>query len=169
MTTAPGALNWTLRRLGVLMTPDLSDPREAWGVLNPACARGRDGQLYLFPRLVAERNFSRVGRVRVLFDDQGTPVAVERLGVVLEPDEAWEINTTTAGVEDPRITFPPSLDLYVMAYAATGRSMPGSAWRSQTTWPAGNGSAPPGSATNRRCAPTSTCTPTRTPCCSQTR
>jgi len=120
MTAAWGAPSWALRRLGVLMTPDPSDPREAWGVLNPACARGRDGQLYLFPRLVAEGNFSRVGRARVLFDGDETPAAVERLGVVLEPDESWEINTTTAGVEDPRITFVPSLDLYVMTYAAFG-------------------------------------------------
>jgi len=120
MAAASGAPSWALRRLGVLMRPDPSDPREAWGVLNPACARGRDGQLYLFPRLVAEGNFSRVGRARVLFDADETPAAVERLGVVLEPDETWETNATTAGVEDPRITFIPSLDLYVMTYAAFG-------------------------------------------------
>jgi predicted GH43/DUF377 family glycosyl hydrolase len=124
MATAPDAPSWALRRLGVLMTPDPGDPREAWGVLNPACARGRDGQLYLFPRLVAEGNFSRVGRARVVFDDGGTPAAVERLGVVLEPDEAWESNTATAGVEDPRITFVQSLDLYVMTYAAYGPLRP---------------------------------------------
>jgi beta-1,2-mannobiose phosphorylase / 1,2-beta-oligomannan phosphorylase len=79
-----------------------------------------DGQLHLFPRLVAEGNFSRGRRARVLFDSDETPVAVERLGVVLEPDETWEANSTTAGVEDPRITFVPSLDLYVMTYAAFG-------------------------------------------------
>jgi beta-1,2-mannobiose phosphorylase / 1,2-beta-oligomannan phosphorylase len=124
MTTASEAPTWTLRRLGVLMTPDLADPREAWGVLNPACARDRDGELYLFPRLVAEGNYSRIGRARVLFDGDGTPAAVERLGVVLEPDEVWETNTATAGVEDPRITFVPSLDLYIMAYAAHGPLRP---------------------------------------------
>ncbi len=124
MTTAFEAPSWTLRRLGVLMTPDPGDPREAWGVLNPACARDRDGQLYLFPRLVAEGNFSRVGRARVLFDGDGTPAAVQRLGVVLEPDEAWETNTATAGVEDPRITFAPSLGLYVMTYVAHGPLRP---------------------------------------------
>ena len=79
-----------------------------------------DGQLYLFPRLVAEGNFSLVGRARVLFDNNQTPVAVERLGVVLEPDETWETNSTTAGVKDPRITFIPSLDRYVLTYAAYG-------------------------------------------------
>jgi beta-1,2-mannobiose phosphorylase / 1,2-beta-oligomannan phosphorylase len=120
-TTDPfAAAGWTVRRLGVVMAPDPDDPREAGGVCNPACARGPDGELYLFPRLVAEGNYSRVGLARVRFDDGQTPTAVERLGVVLEPEETWEINTTTAGVEDPRITFIPSLDLYVMTYAAFG-------------------------------------------------
>jgi beta-1,2-mannobiose phosphorylase / 1,2-beta-oligomannan phosphorylase len=102
------------------MKPSPGDPREVEGVLNPACARSRDGELYLFPRLVAEGNFSRIGRARVLFDDGGKPSGVERLGVVLEPDEAWEQNPVTAGVEDPRITFVPRLNAYVMAYAAYG-------------------------------------------------
>lgn len=110
---------YELRRLGVVMTPDPNDDREAWGVLNPACAVGRDGELYLFPRLVAEGNYSRIGRGRVLYQD-GAPAGVERLGVVLEPEEAWERNTRTAGVEDARITFVPSLDLYVMTYSAYG-------------------------------------------------
>ena len=78
-----------LERLGIVMEPDLGDPREAWGVLNPAAARGADGELYLFPRLVAEGNYSRIGRARVLFDD-GAPVGVERLGLALEPEEDWE-------------------------------------------------------------------------------
>jgi predicted GH43/DUF377 family glycosyl hydrolase len=120
VSTASQAPRWALRRLGVLMTPEPDDPREALGVLNPACARGRDGRLYLFPRMVAEGNFSRVGRARVLFDRDGVPVAVERLGVVLEPEEAWEANATSGGVEDPRITFVPKLDLYVMTYVAHG-------------------------------------------------
>ena len=75
MTTDPfAAAGWTVRRLGVVMAPDPDDPREAWGVCNPACARGPDGELYLFPRLVAEHNVSRVGVARVRFGD-GTPVA----------------------------------------------------------------------------------------------
>ncbi len=102
------------------MEPLPGDEFEAEGVLNPACARGRDGELYLFPRLVAKGNFSRVGRARVTFDPGGKPTGVERLGVVLEPDEAWEQNSITAGVEDPRITFVESLDVYVMAYSAYG-------------------------------------------------
>ena len=55
------AAGWTARRLGVVMEPDPGDPREAGGVCNPGCARGPDGELYLFPRLVAEGNYSRVG------------------------------------------------------------------------------------------------------------
>ena len=116
VTTPP----YRLERLGVVMEPLLGDPREVEGVLNPASARGRDGELYLFPRMVARGNFSRIGRARVLFDKSGKPLGVERLGVVLEPDEVWEQNSVTAGVEDARITFIDSLDSYVMTYAAYG-------------------------------------------------
>ncbi len=115
-----------MRRLGVIMSPN-DDPNEAEGVLNPASARGRDGQLYLFPRLVAKGNESRVGRARVRYDDQGDPCGVERLGVVLEPEESWESNARTGGVEDPRISHLPALDAWIMTYAAYGplRSRPG--------------------------------------------
>jgi beta-1,2-mannobiose phosphorylase / 1,2-beta-oligomannan phosphorylase len=101
------------------MAPDPDDPREAWGVLNPASARGRDGELYLFPRLVAEGNVSRVGRARVRFSG-GVAVGVDRLGVVLEPEETWERSRQGAGVEDPRITFVPALGRWLMTYAAFG-------------------------------------------------
>jgi len=102
------------------MEPSPGDPREAEGVLNPASARGPDGDLYLFPRMVAKGNFSRIGRARVIFDKSGTPSGVERIGVALEPDEAWEQNPVTAGVEDPRIVFIPGLHAYVMTYSAYG-------------------------------------------------
>src|SRR5437764_14684542 len=111
---------YRLERLGMVMEPVQGDPREAEGVLNPASARGPDGELYLFPRLVARGNYSRIGHARVRFDAAGRPNGVERLGIALEPDEAWEQNTATAGVEDPRITHVESLDTYVMAYAAYG-------------------------------------------------
>jgi predicted GH43/DUF377 family glycosyl hydrolase len=104
-----------LERLGIVMEADPDDPREAWGVLNPAAARGADGELYLFPRLVAEGNYSRIGRARVLFA-AGIPIGVERLGLALEPMESWE----SKGVEDPRITFMPRLDLFLMTYTAYG-------------------------------------------------
>lgn len=111
---------YRLDRLGLVMEPLPGEPTEAEGVLNPATARARDGDLYLFPRLVARGNFSRIGRARVTFDQHGKPSGVERLGVALEPDEIWEQNPVTAGVEDPRITFVDSLHAYVMAYAAYG-------------------------------------------------
>ena len=111
---------YKLERLGVVMEPLDGDTREAEGVLNPASARGPDGELYLFPRMVAKGNFSRIGRARVLFDKDGKASGVERLGVVLEPDEAWERNPVTAGVEDPRITFIAGLSAYVMTYTAYG-------------------------------------------------
>ena len=43
-----------LQRLGMLMEPEPGNPQEVEGVLNPAAARGPDGELYLFPRLVAQ-------------------------------------------------------------------------------------------------------------------
>ncbi len=110
---------YALERLRVVMEPDPGDPREAWGVLNPGGSRGRDGELYLFPRLVAEGNFSRIGKARVLFDGD-EPVGVERLGVALEPDEAWERNARTGGVEDARVTLLGELGVYVMTYTAYG-------------------------------------------------
>ena len=108
-----------MERGGVIMAPDPSDPREALGVFNPACARSRDGELLLFPRLAAKGNNSRVGRARVLFDGDAA-VGVERLGIALEPDETWERNAHTSGVEDPRITFVETLDVYLMTYTAVG-------------------------------------------------
>lgn len=101
------------------MSPDPDDPREAWGVLNPGSAR-RDGEVFLFPRLVAEGNYSRIGRARVVFDERRVPVGVERLGVALEPLEAWECHAGGGGVEDPRITFLPRPGRWIMTYAAFG-------------------------------------------------
>jgi beta-1,2-mannobiose phosphorylase / 1,2-beta-oligomannan phosphorylase len=116
---AVSAPPYRLERLGIVMEPLPGEPREAEGVLNPATARGRDGELYLFPRMVARGNLSRIGRARVLFEGS-KPSGVERLGIALEPEEAWEQNPSTAGVEDPRITFIDSLETYVMTYAAYG-------------------------------------------------
>src|SRR5919202_3897741 len=117
MTGSP----WPLRRLGIVMEPDPADPREAEGVLNPAAARGPDGQLYLLPRLVAPGNYSRIGLARVIFDRHDTLVGVERLGMALEPQEPYELNAETGGgVEDPRVTYLAARGLYVMTYTAFG-------------------------------------------------
>jgi predicted GH43/DUF377 family glycosyl hydrolase len=111
--------NFQLRRLGLVMEPEPGNPLEAEGVLNPASARGPDGHLYLFPRLVARRNYSRIGIVRVLFNETGDPTGVERLGIALEPEADYERrHDGTGGCEDPRITFVEPLRRYVMTYTA---------------------------------------------------
>ena len=79
-----------LRRLGMLMEPEPGNPLEVEGVLNPAAVRGPDGDLYLFPRLVAKGNYSRIGIARVRFNETGDPAGVERLGIALEPEADYE-------------------------------------------------------------------------------
>ena len=110
---------YRLTRLGIIMSGDPSDPYEVEGVLNPATAWGSDGELYLYPRMVAEGNVSRVGKARVVLVD-GVPTRVERQGVALEPVRSWEHGLQHGGVEDPRITWIPSLDVHVMTYVAFG-------------------------------------------------
>jgi predicted GH43/DUF377 family glycosyl hydrolase len=108
-----------LRRLGVIAEPTPGEPMEAWGILNPGAARGRHGQLYLFPRVIAEGNYSRIARARVVFDAAGRPAGIERLGYALEPHEPYEQNQKMGGgCEDARVTYLRPLDLYVMAYTA---------------------------------------------------
>ncbi len=108
-----------LRRLGQIMEPELGNPNEIEGVLNPAAARGPDGQLYLFPRLVAKGNYSRIGIARVRFDQFGNPCGVDRLGIALEPETDYERRADgSGGCEDPRITFIERIRCYVMTYTA---------------------------------------------------
>ncbi len=108
-----------LRRLGLMMEPEPGNPQEVEGVLNPAVARGPDGKLYLFPRLVAKGNYSRIGIARVRFNESGDPAGVERLGIALEPEADYERRPGGGGgCEDPRITFVEPLLRYVMTYTA---------------------------------------------------
>ena len=108
-----------LQRLGILMEPERGNAQEVEGVLNPAAARGPDGGLYLFPRLVARGNYSRIGIARVYFNDAGDPIGVERLGIALEPEADYERRPDGGGgCEDPRITFVQPLQRYVMTYTA---------------------------------------------------
>jgi predicted GH43/DUF377 family glycosyl hydrolase len=100
------------------MEPEPGNPQEVEGVLNPAAVRGRDGQLYLFPRLVGQGNYSRIGIARVTFNSSGDPAGVERLGIALEPEADYELRPGGGGCEDPRITFVEPLDRYVMTYTA---------------------------------------------------
>jgi predicted GH43/DUF377 family glycosyl hydrolase len=64
MPPEPSASNtddFSLTRRGVVQTPDLSDPYEAGGVLNPAAVL-RDGLTFVFYRAVAVQphNYSRI-------------------------------------------------------------------------------------------------------------
>ena len=119
--SAPRAANtsFVVERRGVIAKPSPGNSREAWGILNPGAARGRDGHVYLFPRVVAEGNFSRIAIARVICDAQGRPSGIERLGYALEPTELYEHNPRSGGgCEDPRVSYLRPLDLYVMAYTA---------------------------------------------------
>src|ERR1035441_5452266 len=108
-----------LQRLGMVMEPEPGNPQEIEGVLNPAAVRGPDGELYLFPRLVARGNYSRIGIARVRFNEAGDPAGVERLGIALEPEADYERrHGGGGGCEDPRITFVEPLKRYIMTYTA---------------------------------------------------
>jgi predicted GH43/DUF377 family glycosyl hydrolase len=101
------------------MEPEPGNPQEVEGVLNPAAARGPDGKLYLFPRLVAKGNYSRIGIARVKFNEAGNPFGVERLGIALEPEADYERRSHGGGgCEDARVTFVEPLRHYVMTYTA---------------------------------------------------
>jgi predicted GH43/DUF377 family glycosyl hydrolase len=113
-----------MERLDLVIEPDLDNPYEIEGVLNPAAARGPDGHLYLFPRMVAKGNYSRIGIMRVQLTDEGEPCGVERLGVALEPEMAYELRPDGGGCEDPRVTYVEPLAQYVMAYTAFGPEGP---------------------------------------------
>lgn len=108
-----------LQRLGMLMEPEPGNPQETEGVLNPAAVRGPDGELYLFPRLVAQGNYSRIGIARVRFNEADNPAGVERLGIALEPEADYERRPDgSGGCEDPRITYVEPLQRYMMTYTA---------------------------------------------------
>ncbi|HEV3157510.1 MAG TPA: hypothetical protein VGZ00_09225 [Candidatus Baltobacteraceae bacterium] len=104
-------------RLGIVVEPS-GDPHEIEGVLNPGSARTRDEKLLLYPRFVAEGNVSRVGIVEADADRR----VFRRMGLALEPQEVFELHNPPRGYgcEDPRVTFIPVLDAYVMAYVAFG-------------------------------------------------
>lgn len=113
----------SVERLGLVLAPDGS-PNEIEGVLNPACVRTRDGRLLLYPRDVASGNVSRVGRVVVEALGSGG-FRVRREGFALEPEAPYELRPHPGyGCEDPRTTFVPVLDAYVMAYTAFGVAGP---------------------------------------------
>ena len=114
-----------MQRLRILMQPDSAHPDEVEGVLNPAAARGPDGQLYLFPRYVGKGNYSRIGIVRVKFGSNGDPAGVERLGIAIEPETDYETwPDGRGGCEDPRVSYVEPLGHYVMTYTAWSEQGP---------------------------------------------
>ncbi|MBV8490059.1 MAG: glycosidase [Candidatus Eremiobacteraeota bacterium] len=111
-----------VERLGLVLEPN-GDPEEAGGILNPAGARAPGGEWLLYPRCVAEGNISRVGIVRTKALDKG--FEVERLGYALVPEAEYELRPHPGyGCEDPRVTYVPVLESYVMAYTAFGPQGP---------------------------------------------
>ena len=115
---------FSLNRICTIMEPEEGNLNEVEGVLNPAVIRGLDGELYLFPRLVAKNNYSRIGIAKVIFDDLGEPKGVERLGIALEPEVDYEKRADGGGCEDARVTFVHALDVYIMTYTAFGELGP---------------------------------------------
>lgn len=114
-----------LHRICTLMTPEEGNALEVEGVLNPAVTRGPDGELYIFPRMVAKNNYSRIGIARVKFDKAGDPIGVERLGIALEPEADYEMRPNGGGgCEDPRITYVEPIAHYIMTYTAYGPEGP---------------------------------------------
>ncbi|MBV8532142.1 MAG: glycosidase [Candidatus Eremiobacteraeota bacterium] len=94
---------------------------ERLGVLNPACARLRDNSLQLYPRMVAPGNVSRIGSFRAR-ECGDRSLQIEACGYALEPEAPYELRDEPGGYgcEDPRVTFLPVLDRYVMSYVAFG-------------------------------------------------
>ena len=119
----PGTFPYRLARRGVIMRRRPGVRAEAEGVLNPASATAPDGTVWLLPRLVGPGNESRVGLARVAIED-GVPVGTEPPQVVLGPEAHWEMSADHAGVEDPRVTWVPSLGVWVMCYVAFGPTGP---------------------------------------------
>ena len=90
-------------------------------VLNPAAARLQDGTLQLYPRIVSPGNVSRIGSYRASERADGTLLLVSR-GDALVPEAPYELRDVPGGYgcEDPRVTYIPIIERYVMAYVAFG-------------------------------------------------
>jgi predicted GH43/DUF377 family glycosyl hydrolase len=107
------------------MKPEEGNELEVEGVLNPAVTRGPDGELYIFPRLVAKNNYSRIGICRIRFNKAGDPFEVERLGIALKPEADYEKRPNGGGgCEDPRISYVEPVEHYIMTYTAFGPNGP---------------------------------------------
>jgi beta-1,2-mannobiose phosphorylase / 1,2-beta-oligomannan phosphorylase len=115
-------LDVSVERLGPVLEPD-GDPTEADGVLNPATTRAPSQELLLYPRCVANGNISRIRTVRICPSPAGFDA--ERLKFALEPKVPYELRPHPGyGCEDPRVTYVPAIESYVMAYTAFGPDGP---------------------------------------------
>jgi predicted GH43/DUF377 family glycosyl hydrolase len=109
-------------RLDVPIKPN-GDILESEGVLNPASAIDRQGNLLLYPRVVAPGNESRVGIMRAV--EKAGKLEIQRLGYALVPQEECELGGALGqGCEDPRAVYIDDIDRYVMTYTAYGAQGP---------------------------------------------
>lgn len=71
--------------------------------------------------MVAPGNVSRIGSFRTAERGDGA-LEVDYCGFALEPEASYELRDVPGGYgcEDPRVTFVPAIDRYVMAYVAFG-------------------------------------------------
>ena len=108
------------RRLHVSLGLTIPGSPEA-RLLNPASARLRDGSLRLYPRVVSPGNVSRIGAFAVAKASNGA-TQFSWMGYALEPQAPYELRNRGDGYgcEDPRITFVPAIDRFIMAYTAFG-------------------------------------------------
>ncbi len=115
-------LDASVERLGLVAEPN-GDPTEAGGILNPGAARAPGRELVLYPRCVAEGNVSRIGTMRVGEARKG--FETDRLNFALQPEASYELRDQPGyGCEDPRVTYVPAIESYVMAYTAVGTDGP---------------------------------------------
>lgn len=84
--------DFEVKRLGLMMELEPGNPQEVGGVLNPAAARGPDRNLYLFPRLVGARSYSRIGIAQVQSNEAGDPCGVQRMGIAMGPEADYELH-----------------------------------------------------------------------------
>jgi len=91
-----------MRPLALVIEPEPGNPHEVEGILNPAAFVAPTADSISFQESWGRAIFSRIGILRVLFDDSGDPCGVERLGIALEPQMPYELRPDGGGgCEDP--------------------------------------------------------------------
>ncbi len=119
-SVAAGApVHATFHRLGLALA-STGSAFDIEGVLNPGVARDRRGRLLLYPRMVAAGNVSRIGLIRADETESGPRSEPPRFSSSRKRTTSFATFPGGYGCEDPRVTFVPQLDAYVMAYTAFG-------------------------------------------------